>query len=153
MVESKTVSNLPLDVSIRWAEDQKLLEQSRPIIQESGIISQHAQTEVILPKTQSQVDILLNLSGLHPTWALFQMPKGFAGQRRRLFTSQLVSFLGSDEQQDALMTRIEGARGHDEDQEAWEAEKKRLLHVLKQMNTLNKDLIDIVLSCTRYQKG
>lgn len=153
VVEPKTVSNLPLDVSIRWAEDQKILEQSRPIIQESRVIPQHVQTEVILPKTQSQIDLLLNLSSLHPTWALFQMPQGFAQQRRRIFSSQLTSCLGSDEQQDALIARIESAGGDDEDHSAWEEEKKRLLQLLKLMNSLNKDLIDIISRCTQYQKG
>lgn len=153
MVEPKTVANLPLDVSIRWAEDQKLLEQSKPILEESSLISQHAKTEVILPLAPSQIDLLLNTGRLHPTWALFQMPKGFALQARRLFKSELVSFLGSDEQQDALISRIEGIQGDSEDQDTWEQEKNWLLNVLKLMSTLNKDLIDIISRCRQYQKG
>ena len=153
MVEPKTVSNLPLDVSIRWAEDQKFLEETKPIIQDAGGISRHVQTEVILPTSQSQVDILLGLFGRHPTWAVFQMPRGFAGQRRRLFTSQLVSFLGTDEQQDTLIGRIEGATGDEEDKEAWEREKNLILQLMKLMNLLNKDLIDIMSRCKQYQKG
>jgi hypothetical protein len=151
--EPKTVSNLPIDVSIRWAEDQKFLGETKPIVSESQGIAQQVQTEVMLPKTQSQIDILLNLATLHPTWAIFQMPPGFAQQRRRIFTSQLTSCLGTDDQQDALVVRIESAKGSEDDQERWEEEKKRLLRLLKLMNSLNKDLIDIISRCTQYQKG
>jgi hypothetical protein len=153
VVEPKTVSNLPLDVSIRWAKDQEFLAETHPIIQDAGSISQHAQSEVNTPTNQSQVEILLGFLGRNPTWAQFQMPKGFIGQRRRLFTSQLVGFLGSDEQQDTLISRIQGASGEESDKEAWDREKSLLLQVLRLMNTLNKDLIDIVSRCKQYQKG
>jgi hypothetical protein len=153
VVEPKTVSNLPVDVSTRWAEDQKFLEESSPLIKESAIIPQHAQSEVILPAPQSQIDILLGLVTRHPTWALFQMPQGFSSQRRRLFTSKLIPFLESDEQQDTLMARIQGVSGEEQDKEAWEREKSYLIHLLKLLHTLNKDLIDIMSRCKQYQKG
>lgn len=153
MVEPKTVSNLPLDVSIRWAKDQELLAETKPIIQEADTISQHVKTEVNLPASQSQVEILLGITRRNPTWAQFQMPQGYTGQRRRLFTSQLVTFLGSDEQQDTLIARIEGASGEEDDKDAWENEKNLMLQLMTLMNSLNKDLIDIVSRCKQYQKG
>lgn len=153
MVEPKTVSNLPIDVSIRWAKDQELLTQTQPITQDADTISKHVVSDVNLPTSQSQVDALLGLYNRNPTWALFQMPKGFVGQRRRLFTSQLVGFLGSDEQQDTLIGRIQGASGEEGDKDAWDREKEILLEMMKLMNTLNKDLIDIVSRCKQYQKG
>lgn len=153
MVEPKTVSNLPLDVSIRWAKDQEFLTETKPIIQDAMGISQHAQAEVNLPTAQSQIDILLGLFQRNPTWAQFQIPKGFVGQRRRLFTSQLATFLGSDEQQDTLIARIQGASGEEGDKDAWENEKNFMLQLMMLMNTLNKDLIDIVSRCKQYQKG
>ena len=153
MAEPKTVSNLPLDVSIRWAEDQKLLEESQPIIRESAFIQQHAQMDVTMPASQSQVEVLMGMMGCHPTWAQFQMPKGFATQFRRLFTSQLVSSLGSDEQQDTVIGRIQGASGEEGDQEAWQDEKRKLVHLLQLIQALNKDLIDILSRCKQYQKG
>ncbi len=153
MVEPKTVSNLPLDVSIRWAKDQELLIQTQPMTQDSDSIAKHAVSDVNLPTSQSQVEILLGLYTRNPTWAAFQMPKGFIGQRRRLFTSQLVGFLGSDEQQDTLITRIQGASGEEQDKDEWDQEKILLLQVLKLMSMLNKDLIDIVSRCKQYQKG
>ena len=153
MVEPKTVSNLPLDVSIRWAKDQELLTQTQPMTQDADSIAKHAVSDVNLPTSQSQVEVLLGLYTRNPTWAAFQMPKGFIGQRRRLFTSQLVGFLGSDEQQDTLITRIQGASGQEQDKDEWDQEKNLLLQVLKLMSVLNKDLIDIVSRCKQYQKG
>jgi len=147
VVEPKTVSNLPLDVSIRWAKDQEFLTQTQPITQDADSISKHAVSDVNLPTSQSQVDALLGLYTRNPTWAAFQMPKGFVGQRRRLFTSQLVSFLGSDEQQDSLIGRIQGATGQEEDKEAWDQEKGMLLAVMKLMSDLNKELNNIVSCC------
>jgi hypothetical protein len=153
MSEPKTVSNLPLDVSIRWAEDQKLLEESKPIIRDSTIASNAAQTEVILPSNQSEIEMLFGLSQLHPSWANFQKPPGFFSFRRRIFRSQLVPFLGSDEQQDSMTARIQGAKGDDHDTAEWEEEKNRLLKLLQIMQLLNKDLIDITTRCKQYQKG
>ena len=153
MTEPKTVSNLPLDVSIRWAEDQKLLEESKPIIRDSTLASSAAQTDVVLPVSQSELEVLFGLSKLHPAWASFQKPPGFFFLRRRIFRSQLVPFLGSDEQQDAMITRIQGAQGEDQDKEEWEEEKNRLLKLLQLMQVLNKDLIDISARCKQYQKG
>jgi hypothetical protein len=153
VVEPKTVSNLPLDVSIRWAKDQEFLAQTQPMTQDADSIAKHAVSDVNLPTSQSQIEMLLGLYTRNPTWAAFQMPKGFIGQRRRLFTSQLVSFLGSDEQQDSLIGRIQGATGDEDDKDAWDQEKGMLLAVMKLMSALNKDLIDIVSRCKQYQKG
>ncbi len=153
MVEPKTVSNLPLDVSIRWAKDQEILTQTQPLTQDADSIAKHAVSDVNLPTSQSQIEVLLGLYTRNPTWAAFQMPKGFVTQRRRLFTSQLVGFLGSDEQQDTLITRIQGASGEEQDKDLWDQEKNLLLQVLKLMSMLNKDLIDIVSRCKQYQKG
>jgi hypothetical protein len=153
VVEPKTVSNLPLDVSIRWAKDQELLTQTQPITQDADSIAKHAVSDVNQPTSQSQLEMLLGLYIRNPTWAAFQIPKGFLAQKRRLFTSQLVGFLGSDEQQDTLIARIQGATGQEEDKDAWNLEKDLLLQVLKLMNMLNKDLIDIVSRCKQYQKG
>ncbi|MGH2611935.1 MAG: DUF5399 family protein [Rhabdochlamydiaceae bacterium] len=123
------------------------------MIQDSTIASTHAQTEVLLPASSSEIEVLFGLSKLHPAWATFQKPPGFFFLRRRIFRSQLVPFLGSDEQQDSMITRIQNAKGNDQDNEEWENEKKRLLKLLQLMQLLNKDLIDITTRCKQYQKG
>ncbi len=115
--------------------------------------SNAAQTEVILPSNQSEIEVLFGLSKLHPAWATFEKPPGFFFLRRRIFRSQLVPFLGSDEQQDSMIARIQNAKGEDQDSAEWEEEKNRLLKMLQVMQLLNKDLIDITARCKQYQKG
>lgn len=149
MTEPKTVSNLPLDVSIRWAEDQKRLEETQPIVgRDAAFASNQAQTETILPFKPSDFDQLFGLAQLHPSWATFEQPPGFLFLRRRIFRSQLMPFLGSDEQQEALMSRIQHV-GEDKDKQ----EQERLINLLQLLQRLNKDLIDISTRCKQYQKG
>jgi len=153
VVDAKTVSNLPVDVSIRWAEDQKIFEEIKPIIQEAGAVSAQVTTEVVLPIPQSQLEILLGIVNTAPTWALFEMPKEFMLKGRYLFRSKLIPFLESDEQQEVLFSRVMGASGEQEDAEKWEKEKILLIQLLKLFQSLNKDLIDIAACCRQYQKG
>lgn len=153
MAEPKTVSNLPLDVSVRWAEDQQLLAESHPIIRDSTLTSSLAQTEAMLPIKMSEFEAFLGLARLHPSWAAFQRPPGFFSQRRQIFRSQIVPFLGSDEHQDSMISRIESATGDDQDRESWEGERGRLLKLVQLLQELNKDLIDISTRCKQYQKG
>jgi hypothetical protein len=153
VAEPKTVSSLPLDVSIRWAEDQKILQETQPIIRDSSVASGHAQTEVTLPFKQAEIDALLGIINYHSSWANFQNPPGFLHQKRRIFTSQLASFLGSDEQQDSVIARIQSTQGESQDSVEWEKEKDRFVKLYLLLQSLNKDLIDIINRCKQYQKG
>jgi hypothetical protein len=153
MVEPKTVSNLPLDVSIRWSQDQQLLQETQPLTRDAATVSSLAKTDTPLPLKPSEFEALLGLTDLHPSWAAFQMPPHFFSQRRQIFRSQLIPFLGSDEQQDSLIARIQNAKGSDEDRDTWESEKGCLLKLFEQLQTLNKDLIDILTRLIQYQKG
>lgn len=152
MAEPKTISNLPVDVSIRWAEDQKILQETKPYITEAVGISQHAQKDVSMPAVFSEIDALVGALRIHPTWANFYLPPGYNEQRRRLFTSQIAPFLGTDEQQDVQIQRIEAA-SEEEEQDERKREKAVLLKLMKMMHDLNRDLIDIITRCRQYQKG
>ncbi|CAM0116911.1 DUF5399 family protein [Rhabdochlamydiaceae symbiont of Dictyostelium giganteum] len=153
MTDPKTVANLPLDVSIRWAEDQQLLQESRPIIQDSQFASSHAQFDTAFPSKQAEVVALFDLFKLHPSWATFKMPPDFTNLRRRIFRSKLASFIGTEEQQETVMARLLDAVGDEEDQPVWEEEKNNLIQVLNLLHQLNKDLLDITSRCKQYQKG
>lgn len=153
MAEPKIIPDNSIDTSRRWAKAQELLEETAPLIRDAGIASQHAQTEVILPAIQPHIYTLLGISSSHVTWAQFSMPTGFNLQKRRLFTSQLVPLLESDDQQDSLISRIEKVSGEKDEETMWEKEKQTLLALLKLLQILNKDLIDIVSRCKQFQKG
>ena len=152
MAEPKTVSNLPMDVSIRWAEDQKYLEESRPYITEGTGISHHAQKDVSMPAIFSEIDSLVGALRIRPTWANFYLPPGYNEQKRRLFTSQIAPFIGTDEQQDMMIQRIEATSEEGEEDER-KRQKAVLLKLLNLMHSLNRDLIEITTRCRQYQKG
>ena len=153
MAEPKTVSNLPLDVSVRWSRDQELLQESQPLTRDAATVSSLAQTDAPLALKPSEFENFLGLTKLHPSWALFQMPPHFFSQRRQIFRSQLIPLLGSDEQQDALLARIQDAKGNEEDKDTWEGEKDRILKLYEQLQARNKDLVDILTRLIQYQKG
>jgi hypothetical protein len=152
MVEPKTVSNLPVDVSIRWAEDQKFLEETRPILTESGLVPSHTQKDVLFPFVFSELDVLLGIRRVHPTWAHFIPPQGYQEQRRRLFTSRIAPSLGSEEDFDNKIQKV-GAAGEKEEEGHDKRETEILLRLLKMMLDLDKNLIFVLTRRTQYQKG
>ena len=153
MTEPKTVSNLPIEVNVRWVQDQQLLEEIHPIIHDASLASQSARTEVSVPVRQSEFDAFLGLSVLHPSWALFQMPPNFLRQGKQLFRYTLAPCIGSDEQQETVIARIEHAKGDDHDQAVWQQEKESLLQCYQLLQGLNKDLIYILTRLTGTAKG
>jgi len=153
MAEPKTVYNLPLDASIRWSNDQEFLKETQSITSDATLASSLARTDVILPIRLSEFENFLGLSSLHPSWASFLTPPGFTHGRRQIFRSQLLPCLGSEEQQDSMIARLQNTKGDEQDRDTWEGEKGRLLKLFQLLQNLNKDLIDITTRCKQYQKG
>lgn len=160
MSEPKIVSDLPVDVSIRWANDQKLLEENHPIISDSKSISQFTQKDVSAPAPASQLDVLLNIESTHPTWALFSPPQGFFNQRRRLFTSRVIPLFDSEDLIDDKIQKVSSAFDKEEqnsDKERYDQkrkqEKESLVKMLKQLIAINKNLLFIMSRRNQYQKG
>jgi len=155
MSDPKTISDLPVDVSIRWANDQKLLQETHPIIADSKSIAQFTQKDVSSPASQSQLDLLLNVDNTSPTWALFSAPPGFFDQRRLLFTSRVLPLFESEELIDNKIQRITSALGKTELEESPRGvqEKESLINMLKQLIAINKNLLFIMSRRNQYQKG
>lgn len=156
MADPKTVSNLPVDVSIRWAEDQQFLEETRPMISEADYISSFTQKDVSTPSSFSHLELLLKSQALHSSWAMFKAPHGFFDQRKRLFTSSVLPFLESDEQIDDKLQKINSSLStlgdKEEDQEEKER-KRRLSEMLKVLMELNRNLAFVLSKRNQYQKG
>ena len=153
MSEPKIVSDLPVDVSIRWANDQKILEESHPIISDSKSISQFTQKDVSAPAPASQLDVLLNIESTHPTWALFLPPQGFFNQRRRLFTSRVIPLFDSEDLIDDKIQKVSSAFDKEEENPKGNQEKEALVKMLKQLIAINKNLLFIMSRRNQYQKG
>ena len=152
MAEPKTVSNLPADVSTRWATDQKLLEETRPFITEAGAIPLHAQKDVIFPSHVSELSILMGLQWVHPTWAMFYPPTGYQFQWKRLFTNQIAPQLGTDEQLEDKIQKITAVKNPGNREEE-SREQEALIKLLKLLQELDSQLTFALTRRDQYHKG
>jgi len=162
--EPKTIDNLGLGPSIRYAEDQKELEQVK-LFKEARVIPRQAEIDVTVPYFPSEIESLLEVQKRNIPWGQFYAPLRYAEQKRRLFSYSIIPSLGSEDKNELLIQRI-SSRPHVpqrlEEVVEWqekreiedeEREKKILVALLKQVNQLNKVLIDINSRRGQYHKG
>lgn len=172
MAGPKTIDNLGLDTSVRWAKDQQFLDQS--LIKESPFISRQTTIDVTSPSYSSKFDTLFQINQRFIPWALLNSPTGYNLQKMRLFTFQTIPSLGSDEflsaqmqkikdrveaQKEARAKRREAGQGSEypwEDEKEEEEElrqSKTLVALLEYLQLLDKLMIEINARRSQYQKG
>lgn len=165
----RTIDNLGMDVSTRYAEDQKILDKT--LIKEAQTVTDQTQVDVTAPFFPSEVDALLHANSLQKSWALFFPPNLFFEQKKRLFTFQSVPSLGSEDKQaskvDKILALLENKQfkekredkrkqqeqNSQEVEEEEEKEKKVLTDLLQTIAFLDKLLVDINSRRSQYQKG
>ncbi len=169
----RTIDNLGVDVSTRYAEDQLWLDEK--ITKEARAIPSQTAIDVSMPSFSSEVDALLHSEYTQHVWANFFAPNKFLEQKGRLFTFIMIPSLGSEEKKEAQTQKIlaklksiaakkkgEKEKGKDKKREAWiedkeaeeeEKEKKALTTLLETISLLDKFLIDINSRRSQYQKG
>lgn len=163
----RTIDNLGMDVSTRYAEDQQHLDVG--LIKEAHAIPVRTQIEVTTPGTPSEIDALVNAEATHLVWASFYAPSQYFEQRKRLFTHLLIPSMGSEEKQESqaqkvlamLLARTEakeelGKKEQYEQQLALEEEEKEknaLTTLLKTISIYDKLIIEINSRRGQYQKG
>ena len=152
MADPKTVSNLPLDVSVRWAKDQQELQAGRPLISESKEISELTLKDASSPFFFSQLESLVNSQNTLATWATFAPPEGFYNQKKQIFTTKILSILETDEQMDHKIQKIRALLSRTENEET-KKDVQVFLKVIEKLTDLNKNLIFILSRRTQYQKG
>jgi hypothetical protein len=168
----RTVDNLGLDVSTRYAEDQKILDQS--LITGAKQIPSQVEIDVSTPYFPAELIELLGLQPAGITWACFTPPAQYNEQRKRLFTYQIIPSMGSEDKQEAqvqkilakIQTHVEQKEKREEavldkrqeyetkrirDEE--EKEKKVLTDLLNTIHKFDKLIIDINSRRNQYQKG
>ncbi|QVL57429.1 MAG: DUF5399 family protein [Simkaniaceae bacterium] len=172
MAEAKTIDNLGLDTSVRWAQDQKFLDES--LIKESPFISRQTTIDVSSPSFSSEFDTLFQINKRFAPWALLLSPQGYNLQKMRLFTFQTIPSLGSDEflssqmqkikdkidaSKEARIKRREAGQGSEY---AWEDEReeedelresKTLIALLEYLQLIDSLMIEINSRRSQYQKG
>lgn len=173
----RTIDNLGVDVSARYAEDQKKLEGS--FLKEARGVGRQAEIDVTIPYNPSEVELLFETGSHNIPWAGFIPPPLYGEQKKRLFTFQIVPSLGSDDKIEAQIERItslvppetlrseeayqSGEREEqrkkrrqweeERDKEDKEREKKILITVLQMVENLDKNLVDINSRRGQYQRG
>ena len=170
MVEPRTIDNLGLEPSVRFAKDQEYYDSA--ITAESSYVSRQTEVDVLSPYFTSTFDSIFKMSIRHQPWAFFSMPKGYNEQTMRLFTFQVIPSIGLEELQKSNIEKIQDfrekikkskvkkrkkERGKDweDDQEKEEilSEAKTLLILLEYINELDTLFQMINARRSQYTKG
>jgi len=170
----RTIDNLGIDVSTRYAQDQKHLDDK--LLKDARGISQQTLVDVTIPSYASEFDALFGLSKRNLPWADFQAPNRFNEQKKRLFTHQIIPSLGTAEKKESQAQKIiakvqsQMAKGQtDKDKEGLKdpkkkfseqreeqeltKEKKILIKLLDCIIYLDKDIGSVNSRRMQYQKG
>lgn len=172
MVEPRTIDNLGVETSVRWAEDQHYFDQS--IIKESPYITRATLIDVAIPFYKSEFDTLFQTTFRFAPWAALTAPQGFLFQKMRLFTYQAIPSLGSDEllsaQIQKIREKVEAAKEERAQNRAigkgreypWEDEReeeeelrqsKTLIVLLEYIQMLDSLMTQINSRRSQYSKG
>lgn len=165
-VKPKTIDNLGIETSIRYAKDMELLDQK--LVQESRLIPQKTEISALKPYVPSEFDQLF-APGKTMLWAAFAPPPDYFSVSRGFFSYQLVPSLGSFEKQEADAEKLASLEdvlkkpnarkkrdhGSDSDKEREEGEKERqvLVALLQTISKLDRTLTLINSRRNQYQRG
>ena len=136
----RTIDNLGLDASIRYAKDKELFEAR--FIEESQIVSRKTEIPVSRPYIPSEFDKMFSAAKTL-IWASFSPPPEPLTTANTLFSYQLIPSLGTYEQTEDTEQLLEDAlqRRRDSDQEQSDREK--------QQEEREKQLIKDLLACIK----
>ena len=167
MPPPRTIDNLGVDASTRYAEDQKRLDPS--LIKEARAIPAQAEIEVTTPFFPSELETLLHTAPLQKSWAIFSPPPLYLEQKKRLFTFQSIPSLGSEDKKESQAQKIliklqsleeqrlkqgQDSKKKSEDELAHQTQEKEILTTLLQtIIHLDKLIVDINSRRSQYQKG
>ncbi|KAG6559351.1 Family of unknown function (DUF5399) [Candidatus Rhabdochlamydia oedothoracis] len=165
----RTIDNLGIEVSTRYAEDLRELDQK--LLVEARGIQEQTEIEITHPFFLTELEVLLEPQK-QQTWATFTPPKGYFEQKKRFFMFQLIPSLGSEEKHEtqtqkilSLKTFSRKKRGNqqrqqeqesnrsDPEKEYHEKEKKILVSVLQTIMHLDKEIQEINARRGQYHKG
>ncbi|MBU6383871.1 MAG: DUF5399 domain-containing protein [Verrucomicrobia bacterium] len=160
-VKPRTIDNLGIETSSRYARDQAQLDTK--LIEESRLIPLKTEVSVVKPYLPTEFEQYL-LPSKPTIWASFEPPPTYFGGAGALFSYQLIPSLGGYEKQDADAEKLEaledtihkqmkeGKRDQRESQDE-EKERKKLLGFLKVVGKLERTLSLINARRNQYQRG
>jgi len=172
MPEAKTVDNLGIEPSIRWALDQERVDLS--IVKEAPFVSKQTVVDVAAPTFVSEFDLLFQTRQRFVPWASFSAPPGYNFQTMRIFTHQVIPSIGPEKLLTAQIQKIKdkissrekarlnrSSKGtkfkypweEDREKEEEHRESQVLIHLLDYLNTSDAILGQINARRNQYSKG
>ncbi len=160
-VKSRTIDNLGIETSSRYARDQAQLDTK--LIDESRFIPLKTEVSVVKPYLPTEFEEYFS-AGTLTLWASFEPPPEYYTYAKPLFSYQLIPSLGSYEKQEADEDKLEaledtlnksfqeGKRDQQQQKED-ERERKTLLNLLKTIGKLDRTLGMINSRRNQYQRG
>ncbi len=160
-VKPRTIDNLGIETSSRYAKDQAQLDNK--LISDSRFIPLKTEVSVVRPYFPTEFEEYLR-PGTLTLWASFEPPPEYYAYGKPLFSYQLIPSLGGYEKQEADSDKLEaledalnkgskeGKRDNQEQQEE-EKERKILLYLLKTIGKLDRTLGMINARRNQYQRG
>lgn len=155
----RTIDNLGLDASIRYAKDKELFEAR--FIEDSKIVSRKTEIPVSSPYVPSEFDQMFS-SAKNLIWAAFSPPPESLMTTNTLFSYQLIPSLGTYEQQDDAEQMLEDAlqkhreldqNQSDKEKQQEEREKQLIKDLLVCITKIDKTLSLINSRRNQYQRG
>ena len=148
--ESKTIDNLGLDLSVKYAQNEQLYDDS--LIKESNIIPKLTQLSVIVPHVSSEIDELFDYDNKNQTWADFVPPPNYVYAKTNLFSHNIAPSLGPIEIQEEEKEKINKLQTQNLSAND-EKEIDALLNFFDIFEKLNQDLSSINSKRSQYHKG
>ena len=103
-VKSRTIDNLGIETSSRYARDQAQLDTK--LIDESRFIPLKTEVSVVKPYLPTEFEEYFS-AGTLTLWASFEPPPEYYTYAKPLFSYQLIPSLGSYEKQEADEDKLE----------------------------------------------
>ena len=153
----RTIDNLGIDASIRYARDKELYA---PIsIEEAQVVARKTEIPVARPYIPSEYEELFS-SAKTVIWALFSPPPESLSRENTLFSYQLIPSLGTYERQDDAEELLEDALEKRKDQGQSDKEKERdkrerqlIAALLENIEKIDKSIELINSRRNQYQRG
>ncbi|MCI0382696.1 MAG: DUF5399 family protein [Chlamydiae bacterium] len=162
----KTIDNLGIDISTRYAQDQEISVESAKLVKESQQIPFTTEVDVHLPFFLPYEFDLFQIGKKHIAWAGFPPLPQYREKKVPIFREQLIPGIRSIDNLDTKIEKINAIKQLREKekkaQETWEEEKEReeeeregkiILHFFEQMKITDQYLIDINSYRNQYQKA
>jgi hypothetical protein len=154
-VKPRTIDNLGIDSSIRYAKDQAQLDTK--LIEESRFIPQKTEVAVVRPYIPTEFDRYITPAKL-VLWASFPQPPESVFLTRAFFSYQLIPSLGSLDKEEGEIEKLEAMgdaleKEHKERNEEDEHERQVILSLLKTIVKLDRTLGLINSRRNQYQRG